>query len=79
MLFNLTLVYDAYTGHSKPSDSMGGYFEENTEPADQLERASDSFVITLADLEKVAAESRVWRLDPPLPYTGMVRTLQTTR
>ncbi|MXX04136.1 MAG: hypothetical protein F4X08_02900 [Gemmatimonadetes bacterium] len=79
VLLNLTLVYDESTGHSKPSDSMGGYFEENTEPADQLERVSDSFVITLADLEKVAAESRVWRLDPPLPYTGMVRTLQTTR
>ena len=79
VIFNLSLVYDAFTGNSEPSESMGGYLEENTEPADQLERAPDSFVITLADLEKVAAESRVWRLDPPLPYTGMVRALQTTR
>lgn len=79
VIFNLALVYDESTGNSEPSESMGGYFEENTEPADQLERASDSFVITLADLEKVAAESRVWRLDPPLPFSGTVRPFQTTR
>lgn len=79
VMFNLTLVYDANTGNSKPSESMGGYFEENTDPADQLERASDSSVITLADLEKVAAESRVWRLDPPSPFTGTVRPIQATR
>lgn len=79
VLFNLGLVYDESTGNPETSESMGGYFEENTEPADQLERASDSFVITLADLEKVAAESRVWRLDPPLPFSGTVRPFQTTR
>ena len=79
VLLNLTLVYDAYTWNSESSESKGGYFEENTDPADQLERASDSSVITLADLEKVAAESRVWRLDPPLPFSGTVRPFQTTR
>ncbi|MYA76958.1 MAG: hypothetical protein F4014_05100 [Gemmatimonadetes bacterium] len=79
VLFNLSLVYDASTGNTSHSESMGGYFEENTEPANQLERASDSFVITLADLKKVAAVSRVWRLDPPLPFSGTVRPFQTTR
>ena len=79
VLFNLTLVYDESTRNSESSESMGGYFEENTEPADQLERASDSFVKTLADLEKVASVSRVWRLDPPLPFSGTVRPFQTTR
>ncbi len=79
VLLNLTLVYDAFTWNSESSESKGGYIEENTDPADQLERASDSSVITLADLEKVAAESRVWRLDPPLPFSGTVRPFQTTR
>lgn len=79
VLFNLGLVYDESTGNPETSESMGEYLEENTEPADQLVRASDSFVITLADLEKVAAESRVWRLDPPLPFSGTGRPFQTTR
>ena len=79
VLFNLTLVYDASTGHSKPSESMGRYTEENSEPADQIVVASDSMVETYTDLEKVAARSRVWRLDPPSLNPRSIRSIQTAR
>jgi len=79
VLFNLALVYDEATGNSEPSESMGGYFEENTEPADRIEWSSDSVDEAYTDLERVAAESRVWRLDPPFPFNGIVRPFQTTR
>ena len=79
VLFNLSLVYDASTGHSKPSESMGRYTGENSEPADQIVVSSDSMVETYTDLEKVAARSRVWRLDPPSLNPRSIRSIQTAR
>ena len=79
VLFNLALVYDASTGHSKPSESMGRYTGENSEPADQIVVSSDSMVETYTDLEKVAARSRVWRLDPPSLNPRSIRSIQTAR
>lgn len=79
VLFNLTLVYDAYTGKSSQSESMGERPGEASDAFDQFEEESDSAVSAYAKLVKVADVSRVWRLDPPSPFTGTDRPLQATR
>ena len=79
VLFNLTLVYDANTGKSSQSESMGERAGEASDAFDKLEEESDSAVSAYAKLAKVADVSRVWRLDPPLPFSGTVRPFQTTR
>ena len=77
--FNLTLVYDASTRHSAPSESMGEYPGLTPDPAHRSEEVLDSEDGTYTHLIKVADESRVWRLDPPSLFTGTVRTIQTAR
>ncbi len=79
VLFNLTLVYDASTGNPKPPESMGRYSGEKSEFDARIEVSSDSYVDTHTNLEKVAAESRVWRLDPPSLYPRSIRSIQTAR
>lgn len=77
--FNLTLVFDASTNYTAPSESLGGYPGEAQVPANRFEEASDSVVGRYTDLKKVVDASRVWRLDPPFPSAGTVREIQITR
>ena len=79
VVFNLALVYDESTGNSKPSESIGRYTGEQSEPADRIEWSSDSVDEAYTDLERVAAESRVWRLDPPSLNPRSIRSIQTAR
>ncbi|MCY3554316.1 MAG: hypothetical protein OXH56_03245 [Gemmatimonadetes bacterium] len=79
VLFNLTLVYDAYTGKSSQSESMGERPGETSGTFDQFAEGFNSVDGAYAKLTKIADVSRVWRLDPPSPFTGTARSLQTTR
>jgi len=79
VLFNLTLVYDESTAHSESSESMGGYSGKTSDAFEKFAAESDPVEGAYAKLTRIAAESRVWRLDPPLPFSGTVRPFQTTR
>ena len=79
VLFSLTLVYDASTGNSSPSQSMGVHPGESPASADRFEEASDSVDSAYEILKKVVDESRVWRLDPPYYFTSTIQPIDTTR
>ncbi|MCY3713400.1 MAG: hypothetical protein OXH02_08945 [Gemmatimonadetes bacterium] len=79
VLFNLSLVYDASTGNTSHSESMGEHPGETSGTIDRFEAEYDSIDGAYAKLARIAAVSRVWRLDPPLPFSGTVRPFQTTR
>ncbi|MXW05948.1 MAG: hypothetical protein F4Z81_12910 [Gemmatimonadetes bacterium] len=79
VLLNLTLVYDAFTWNSESSESKGEHPGETSDAFDKFEVESDSVDGAYAKLAKVADVSRVWRLDPPSPFTGTDRPLQATR
>ena len=79
VLFNLSLVYDASTGNTSHSESMGEHPGETSGTIDRFEAEYDSIDGAYAKLARIADVSRVWRLDPPSLNPRSIRSIQTAR